>query len=550
MQDLPQWDGDPLADRLRRMYGDVGLSRIRAAFPDGGLDSGRRPTRRAPETAVIVSCYPDHLGDGAAGATAAETLRQVGQLLSPVRRDVVVHLLPPYLADDGDRFSLIDDSVVDPALGDWADLGAARPWLALDLIVNQLSVNSPWFREFTEGRGPDLFFTPEESFDFRRVASSRGRGLIRHATRAGRRVRVWSSHGGQQVDVDYRSSEVLLWAFERLSRLSRGARHLRLDGIAFGWKESGTSCVNLPQARTLSDVLSAWWRVLCPDGYVVAEVDAFEGDLAYVRSDSGDGPDLVYDYELPRCVAVALVLADVHPLAAEVERMAARTPVHWCNIVVTHDGLSLRPWVPTSHRHSLERLVSELERSGLPVQRAIVGGSELPYEVDVLPADLDPPARGALGVPDPRCADLATSLLMTLPGVPMVYLPALLGLRSTPVPEGADPRGRVRARIPLDALAGPELPLRMLSLRSTVPALRASSPARVLTADGGLLVFSRGHEVEVVVVHNFSAHWRTVHLERPGHDLLGGVPVEAGPLEVAPRTALWVSLEPGGSAQG
>ena len=545
----PARSDDLLADRLRRMYGDEGLRRIRAALPDDCLDPDRRPTRRAPETAVIVSCYPDQLGGGAARAGAAETLRQVERLLSAAGRDVVVHLLPPYMSDTDDRFSLIDDSVLDPTLGDWEDLRAARPRLALDLIVNQLSVNSPLFRAFAEGRGPDLFFTPEESFDLRHVASSRGRGLARHVTRAGRRVRVWSSHGGRQVDLDYRSVEVLLWAFERLSRLSGAARHLRLDGVAFSWKQSGTSCANLPQARTLSDVLSALWRVLSPDGYVVAEVDAYEGDLAYVRADSGDGPDLVYDYELPRCAAVALVLAEVSPLATEIERMAARTPAHWCNIVVTHDGLSLRPWAPTSHQHLLERLVGEVDQAGLPVQRAVVGGSDRPYEVDVLPADLDLAARSSLGVQDPRCAHLATSLVMTLPGVPMVYLPALLGLRSTPVADDADQRGRVRARIATDAGIDLDLPLRMLALRSAVPALRTSSPVRLLEADGGLLVFSRGHEAVVVVVHNFSAQWRTVHLERPGRDLLGGTPVESGVLRVAPRTALWIGLDPGVSTQ-
>ncbi|CAL9539481.1 Glucosylglycerate phosphorylase [Actinosynnema sp. ALI-1.44] len=541
MDHRPWWVGEDLLAELTAVYGRDGVAWLLSRLDLGRADSASR-RRSPPGGGVLVSCYPDHLPDGP-GTPAGATLRGLRRRLAGLR-ELVVHLLPPYLTDPEDRFSLIDDSTLDPALAGWDDLVSSGATLALDLIVNQLSTNSAQYRSFTAGAEPPFFYLPDPDFDFSRLTSPRGREVLRTVRRGDREVRVWSAHGGRQVDLDYRSPAVLLWTTQRLRRLAAVARDVRLDGIAFSWKESGTSCANLPTARTLCDFLSGVWHAVRPDGRVIAEVDLYDDDRAYVRPGSDEGPDLVYDYEFPRCAAIALVLGDTGPLADEVRRLSTRQRGHWCTMVVTHDGLSLRPWVPARHRQLLDRLVRVLVTTGVPVHHVVRDGEELPYEVNALPADLDRPAAAALDVARPHCAVMAMSLVATVRGTPMVYLPALLGVVSTPVPAGIDPRERIRRpHLPDAAGADHGLMVRMLELRSSSPVLDAASPMRLLRDEAGLLVFTRGPNGELVVVHNFSARQRTVAIARPGVDLLTRRRLDAGAHPVAPRQVLWIRLD-------
>ena len=53
-------------------------------------------------------------------------------------------------------------------------------------------------------------------------------------------------------------------AAEMLSLANRGISILRLDAVAFIWKQVGTSCENLPQAHTLIRAFRSVARIVCP----------------------------------------------------------------------------------------------------------------------------------------------------------------------------------------------------------------------------------------------------------------------------------------------
>jgi hypothetical protein len=70
---------------------------------------------------------------------------------------------------------------------------------------------------------------------------------------------VWTTFSADQVDLDYREPRVLLAVTEvLLDYLRHGATMLRLDAVAFLWKEAGTDCIHrAPDARHRADLAHA-----------------------------------------------------------------------------------------------------------------------------------------------------------------------------------------------------------------------------------------------------------------------------------------------------
>lgn len=62
-----------------------------------------------------------------------------------------------------------------------------------------------------------------------------------HSTR-----HLWTTFSDDQIDLNYRSPEVLLAMVDvLLCYLAKGAEYVRLDAVGFMWKEPGTSCIHL-----------------------------------------------------------------------------------------------------------------------------------------------------------------------------------------------------------------------------------------------------------------------------------------------------------------
>ncbi|MDR1930276.1 MAG: sugar phosphorylase, partial [Treponema sp.] len=178
-----------------------------------------------------------------------------------------LHILPfhPYSSDDG--FSVIDYRKVDPRYGAWEDLEklARLPGvdgnlkLAFDFVINHGSVQSPWFKAFLAGeeKYSRWYITRPENYDCRGVTRPRTLPLLTAFTRRsgdGReeKIHVWTTFSADQADYDFSNPQVLL-EFVRifLEYAERGAGIVRLDAIAYLWKEDGHSCVHHPKTHAV-----------------------------------------------------------------------------------------------------------------------------------------------------------------------------------------------------------------------------------------------------------------------------------------------------------
>jgi sucrose phosphorylase len=338
-----------------------------------------------------------------------------------------VHILPffPWTSDDG--FSVLDYSSVNQALGDWNDISdiATDYRLMSDLVLNHCSSRSAWFENFKQGIDPgrDYFFTKEPSFDVSRVVRPRTSDLTMPVLTSGGEQQVWCTFSHDQVDFDF-SNPVVLLEFTRIIRLylDRGVRIFRLDAVAFTWKRSGTTCINLPEAHDLVRLLRALIEWVQPDAIIITETNVPNiENLAYFGQ--RDEAHCIYNFALPPLLIHTLVEADSSRITRWLMSMPpAILGTTYFNFLASHDGIGLRPVEGLLSQGELDSMIDGLQENGALLSwREHADGTRTVYEVNVSLFDAFKQAGEAVDRTLDRMI-LAHAILLGLEGVPAIYL--------------------------------------------------------------------------------------------------------------------------------
>jgi sucrose phosphorylase len=339
----------------------------------------------------------------------------------------------------------------------------------------------------------------------------------------GSSARAWTTFGPDQVDVDPSTPAVLLDLTDvLLGYLARGATTVRLDAIGFLWKQSGTSCIHLPQTH---DIIRLW-RVLvdelAPGTLLLTETNVPHADNILYFGDGSDEAHMVYQFALPPLVLHAFVTGHATALS---DRAATIGPVSetatWFNFLASHDGIGIRPTQGLLTDDDRALLVERtLARGGRVSMARRPDGSEGVYELNtnfldalVDPADEDPDASAVVrGL-------AAHAILLSVIGVPAIYYHSLLGSGQdrAGMEESDIPRRINREVLDADALAAElELPSRrrgmleglrrLLEVRREYPAFSPFADQTVEKLDPRVFVVRRaaGTPDELVAAVNVS----------------------------------------------
>jgi glycosidase len=400
------------------------------------------------ERDAILITYPDQVrepGKPPLAALSEFCAQHLSGLISGI------HLLPFYPSSSDDGFSVVDYRQVDPAYGTWdevRDLGREYR-LMLDAVINHASAQSAWFQSFLCGVPPfsGYFITPLADADLSAVVRPRTSPLLTtFSTTAGER-RVWTTFSADQVDLNYRDPNLLLEIIDLLLDYARhGASLLRLDAVAFLWKEPGTSCLHLPQTHALVCLFRAVLDFVAPHVLLVTETNVPHAQNVSYFGDGRSEAQLVYNFALPPLVLDAIV----HGSSAALSRWAATldTPgerTSFFNFLASHDGIGLNPargLIPDVRIHELVHRT--LANGGQVSLRSGPDGSRLPYELNI--NYFDALASPGSNEPMRRRVDrfmAAQAVMLALRGIPGIYFHSLFGSRGWP--EGARESGHPRA---------------------------------------------------------------------------------------------------------
>ena len=108
-----------------------------------------------------------------------------------------------------------------------------------DGVFNHVSAHSAWFQAFLRGDPlyRDWFITIEGDPDLSQVVRPRALPLLTTFHTTAGEKRVWTTFSADQVDVNAHDPDVLLALIDALLfYVSRGAKFIRLDAIAYLWK--------------------------------------------------------------------------------------------------------------------------------------------------------------------------------------------------------------------------------------------------------------------------------------------------------------------------
>ncbi|HET9420983.1 MAG TPA: alpha-amylase family glycosyl hydrolase [Nocardioides sp.] len=547
----------PLLEQLYPGRGEEVASRVVELAEARAGRLGPVRARPSQATAVLIT-YGDAIrrADETPLHTLAGVLHdQVSDLVSDV------HLLPmfPWTSDDG--FAVVDHRQVNPALGTWEDIAdlAADHALMFDFVANHVSAASPWFTGWLAGEPAyDAYFIERDpAFDTSHVVRPRVLPLHHQYSRPdGSSVEAWTTFGADQVDVNVANPQALLELTDvLLGYLERGASAIRLDAIGFLWKESGTTCLHLPQTHAIVKLWRALVDHVAPGTQLLTETNVPHAENISYFGDGTDEAHLVYQFALPPLVLHSFVSSDTTVLAQWARGIGPVSgTATWFNFLASHDGIGLRP---------TEGILSDAERQAL-VERALAhggrvsmaapaGGRETVYELNInfLEALASPEEVGDDAILSAK-ALAAHSILLAFLGIPAVYYHSLFG--SGPDHEGMRATGinrRInRAVLDADRLVD-ELhhhPRRkavfgglaaMLETRRGQPAFSPYGTQQVEESDPRVLVLRRGAGTpdELVCATNVTEQ-AVVLDEIAGTDVITGR--EHHPLRLPPFGYAWI----------
>ncbi len=421
-QVYPETDCDTLADAV-----------VGAFWPDGSQpsESGRAPSNDlwTEEDALLIT-YGNSIIDG-----THKPLDLLHDFLLRRMNGVVngVHILPffPYTSDDG--FAVSDFRAVNPQLGDWPDINRISDSFTLmsDLVLNHVSSQGQWFNSYRQGQAPydQYFFEASPDDDLTSVVRPRTTPLLQEVETVNGTRHVWCTFSHDQVDVDFRNPEVLL-EFLRIIRLhvKNGVQIIRLDAVAFLWKEAGTSSIHLPQTHAIIKLM----RLLCDFAsekiILLTETNVPKAEnLSYFGNH--DEAHAIYNFPLPPLILHAVMSGSAHYLRRWQSGMPpAPMGCAYLNFTASHDGIGMRPAEGILPAEEQARMIDTIKDiGGLVSMRALPDGGEAPYEINT--TFFEATAQTFEGADDHHFDRFicTQTIPMSLEGIPAFYVHSMLG---------------------------------------------------------------------------------------------------------------------------
>lgn len=564
------YPADGRASEAKTLIADV-LDRHREALRRSGALREGIDLAPLSEKDVFLITYGNTL-TGKVGESALATLRNFADVRL---RGLVsyVHILPffPYSSDDG--FSVIDYRSVDPNLGGWDDiegLGAIFK-LAIDLVINHASSRSAWFQGFLSGdpRYEEYFLTRPDGYDVSEVVRPRTHPLLTPYTRSdGSIVNVWTTFSPDQVDLDFSNPLVLAEMLDIfLGYVEKGARILRLDAIAYLWKEDGHPCLHHPHTHAIVKLFRAVVDSLGLDVRLLSETNVpHTENISYFGS--GDEAHMVYNFALPPLMVHTFETEDATRLSAWARELRAPSGCAFLNFLASHDGIGLTPALGLVDKEAFQRTLDEELKRGCLISYKATPEGPIPYELNAswFDAIADPKLPEDMRI---RAYLASHAIAASLDGMPAVYIHSLLGTpnwREGPAIRGYN-RAINRRALSLDevnsALADPESRVsRCLSgfrslfeNRGKEPALAPGTPSRVLSERGSVFAVQRGEPGKrLLCLTNVSPRPARFELEqdmcraKPPYDPISGADLvlTGTPLQInlQPYGVAWLPLDP------
>lgn len=535
---------------LDLLYGSAGAStasRLEDLLEEH--QSERTPAELWDERDAWLITYPDQFR-----REGESPLHTLGQFFDDHLASTLngLHILPfyPWSSDDG--FAVIDPTTVDPAYGAWEDVESisAHHRLTVDAVVNHLSAKSTWFRRYLadDPAYENFFLDLHPDTDVTSVVRPRTTPLLTRFPSATGDRWVWTTFSADQVDLDYHNPDVLITILGvLLDYAAHGTAVIRLDAIAFLWKELGTTCMSLLQTHALVELIRSCLDATYPGTLVLTETNVpHDENVSYFGTKERPEAHVVYQFPLAPLLLHTFATGDTAALTTWAASLDNRRGTTFLNFLASHDGVGVRPAEGILTSEEIEALCDLAVASGGAVgRRTTPDGATSPYELNATWFDLL--AVGHTEA-DAIARHLAShAIMLALRGIPAVYIHSLFGTSNDAAAYERTGLRRSLNRHRFDDLDALDQHIRnptsrahrilrdlrtMLEQRRVNPAFHPQAEQRILDAPNGLVAIERraadamllvlvNTTPEAIDVHHLTRSWQPLGYEQPPAELGG-----------------------------
>ncbi len=567
------------------------LARAVAQRPDFLLAEDATPQHWHKSQAALGSaCYVDLFADNFAGlAERIPYLQQTGINY--------LHLMPLFKAPEPNSdggYAVSDYRSTMPALGTMPQLAELMQQLhqhgirpVLDFVFNHTSDEHRWAQKAKAGDKTHqqyyFFFDQQEREQYapwlREIFPEIRRGSF--TFEPGTQRWVWTTFNSFQWDLNYANPAVFnAMAEEMLFLANQGAAVLRLDALAFVWKEAGTNCENLPKAHTLIRAFNAVARIAAPALQFKSEAIVHPDEV--VKYIAPEECQLSYNPLLMALLWNSLATRKTRLLTESLQRRFAIDPqCSWVNYIRCHDDIGWTfddnvAWQlginPEHHRQFLNQFYtgqfSGSFASGVPFQQNPITGdcrvagmlASLTGVEQALQQNDEAQQQRQLQQALARIFVL-NSVILSIGGLPLIYMGDELGLlndysyQQDPAKRD-DSRWVNRVKVSEQQLLSAKDPAtlsgriyqqlqQLIKIRSGLTLLGEGSTEILHSGNPHLFVYRRQlAQQSLLCVVNFSEYDQSYIAAMPGQwrDELTGQHLEGQTINVAPYQVLWLSI--------
>ncbi len=305
-------------------------------------------------TMVGGVCYVDQFADNLTGIRARiPYFEELGL--------TYLHLMPLFRCPEDNNdggYAVSSYREVDPRLGTMEELAelaaklrAKGISLVLDFVYNHTADEHEWALKALKGDEqyqnyyymfPDRQLPDQYERHLREIFPEQSPGSYTYLPEL--QQWVWTTFNTFQWDLNYRNPNVFREMLgEMLFLANVGVEVLRLDAVAFTWKEMGTDCENLPQAHRIIQAFYALTQVVAPALLLKSEAIVHPDEVVrYFGQGEMAGKECQLSYHPLLMVLLwdALATRKVDMLYHSMQkRFAIADSCTWVNYVRCHDDI-------------------------------------------------------------------------------------------------------------------------------------------------------------------------------------------------------------------
>ena len=329
-------------------------------------------------------------------------------------------LLPIFaspLKDDG--YDVSDFCEIHPALGtvqDFEDLTRAAHERGIriiaDLVLNHTSDRHPWFQEARRDpqspkRDYYVWSDTDQKYNGVRIIFKDSE-VSNWSWDVAARQYYWHRFMSFQPDLNYENPEVQREIFKIVSYwLDRGIDGFRVDAVPYLFEREGTSCENLAETHDFCKKLRRFVDERYPGTLLLAEANQWPNDLLPYFGD-GDEFNMAFNFPLMPRLFMAIRREQCWPIIEIMDQMPQIPPsCQWALFLRNHDELTLEMVTDEDRDYMYREYAKDARaRLNLGIRRRLA----------------------PLVDNDRRQMELLYSLLLTLPGTPVIYYGDEIGM--------------------------------------------------------------------------------------------------------------------------